>query len=186
MKYFDLSLPESPDEAHPKIHKISFEDFKKAYHDFPRELAERLVEIGFGKWAPCGVNGVITVPQAMIDPMQLFFIILPTHAVKAIHVGDLIPGSYPEIGNMTAYGENLIKDMRFSHAAEDEYDAEEYDTSLEDDGADDGADDALKAKVEENEKPTAKPDELKEELVKTSESKADPKPDKKAEKKEDK
>lgn len=137
MKFFDLSLPKTAVEKDVKIHKIMFEDFKKAYNDFPRELAERLVELGFGKWAPCGVSGVITVPQQMIDPTQFFFIILPTHAVKAIHVNDLVEGLGPKINDVVAYGENLVKNMQFSHAPEDIYDADEYDASLEDDFPDD-------------------------------------------------
>lgn len=137
MKFFDLSFPVSPDESSPKIHKIFFEDFKKAYHDFPRDLAERLVEVGFGKWAPCGVNGVIITPQAMIAPMEMFFIILPTNGVKAILVNELVPGHGPVPNDVVAYGENLIRNMRFSHLPEDIYDADAYDESLEDPYEDD-------------------------------------------------
>lgn len=132
MKFFDLSFPKDPNESSPKIHKVSFEDFKKAYNDFPRDLAERLVELGFGKWAPCGIDGVITVPQAMVSPMEFFFLILPTNGVKAVHVNSLVPSKGPAINDVVAYGSNLIKNARFSHVPEDVYDADEYDASLED------------------------------------------------------
>jgi len=133
MKFFDLSFPNHPGESSPKVHKIQFEDFRKAYHDMDRSLGERLVEVGFARWASCDVRGQISVPQAMILPMEMFLIILKTGAVKAIHVNALVPSRGPIPNDMTAYGHNLINNMRFSHVPEDVYDADAYDASLEDD-----------------------------------------------------
>lgn len=137
MKFFDLSFPVTPSESSPKIHKIFFEDFRKAYRDMDRSLAESLVEKGMAKWLGCGVNGVVAVPQAMIAPMEFFVLNLPTHAVKAIHVNDLVPSNGPSPNDVVAYGENLIRNMRFSHLPEDIYDADAYDESLEDPYEDD-------------------------------------------------
>ena len=120
MEYFDLTLPKSVAEEDPKIHKVLFSDFRKAMVDFPRELAERLVELGYGKWAPCNVHGKITVPQEMIHPLQFFFIILPTHAVKAVHVWSLVPEEdKPVPKDLAAFAENLKEDIWFEHDPED-------------------------------------------------------------------
>jgi hypothetical protein len=130
MKFFDLTCPEGVGESNPKIHKVFFEDFKKAWIDFPRPLAERMVELGYGKWAPCGVDGRITVPQEMIMPLQIFFISLRHGGVKAVHVWSLVPEEdNPTPKDLVAFCENLKTDVWFKHDPEDlkEDDSEEYD-----------------------------------------------------------
>ena len=132
MKYFDLTLP-TIEEENPKIHKIFFENFRKSWTDCPRALAERMVELGYAKWAPCTINGAIHVPQSMIYPMQLFFVSLPTRTVKAVHVNSLVPDNGPVPMDLVLFCQNLIKDVLYEHAPEDMYDPDEYDASLEDD-----------------------------------------------------
>ena len=131
MTYFSLTLLKALGEGNPKVHKISFETFRKAYRDFPRAEAERLVELGYAKWAPCNVHGKIITPQSMLHPMQFFLISLPTHSVKAIHINDLVPENGPTPRNPVLFAQNLIKDVWYVHDVADEVDPDEYDKECE-------------------------------------------------------
>lgn len=114
MKHFDLSLP-TIGEKNPKIHKISQDDFKRALVDFPRELAERMVELGYGKWVP--VTNVLTVPvpQALIYPVQILFVNSPTRTVKACHVNSLVEEVGPVPSSLVGFCHNLKEDIFFEH-----------------------------------------------------------------------
>lgn len=134
MKYFDLTLPEGVNEKSPKIHKVLFDDFKKAWVDFPRPLAERMVELGYGKWAPCGVDGKISVPQQLILPMQFLFIRLPHGSVKAVHVWSLVGDEdrgFEPPKDLAGFAVNLVKDVWYEHDEADQVDPDEYDKACE-------------------------------------------------------
>lgn len=118
MKLFDLSIPK-PGEKSAKVYKILFEDFKKAWQDFPRPLAERLVELGYGKWASCNANGEIIAPQAMVFPEQIFFVGLRTGSVKAVHINALVPENGPIPNDLKLFANNLKEDISFQHSSED-------------------------------------------------------------------
>ena len=120
MKNFDLTL--SAREENPKVHKVSQEDFRKGLADFPRELAERMVELGYGRWIPYSSSGNVPVPQALTFPEQIFFVNLPTHAVKGAHVNSLVEGLGPVPGNLVFFCHNLKEDINFTHTEEDKKD----------------------------------------------------------------
>jgi len=131
MKYFDLTLPKAGEE-NPKIHKIDFYDFKRSWLDFPREVAERMVELGYGRWVPATLDGKVTVPQRFEFPEQFIFITLPTRSVKAVHVNALVPENGDVPNNLVLFAQNLASDVFFKHDPEDLMDEEEYDALCED------------------------------------------------------
>ena len=113
MKYFDLTLPDKG----TKIYKIDNVEFKDALVDFPRPLAERMVELGYGKWVPVTALGGIPVPQSLIYPEQLFIVATQTRGVKACHVNALVDGPVP--GNLVHWAHNIKEDINFQHDPKD-------------------------------------------------------------------
>ncbi len=130
-EHFDLTIPK-PGEDNPKTHKVSNERFKKAWVDFPQASAERLVELGYGRWVPITAKGSVLVPQQFIYPEQFIFIRLKTHAVKAAHINTLVPTNGPVPNNMVRFAENLITDIWYVHDRFDLIDEEEYDKYCDD------------------------------------------------------
>jgi len=116
MKFFDLTIPK-PGETNPKIFKVENEAFKQALVDIPRELAERMVELGYGHWVPITAEGKVPVPQAFHYPDQIVFVKSPTLAVKACHVNALIEEPVP--ANLVHFCHNLKEDINFTHSEED-------------------------------------------------------------------
>ena len=130
-EHFDLTIPK-PGEDNPKTHKVSNERFKKAWVDFPQASAERLVELGYGRWVPITAKGSVLVPQQFIYPEQFIFIRLKTHAVKAAHINTLVPTNGPVPNNIVRFAENLITDIWYVHDRFDLIDEEEYDKHCDD------------------------------------------------------
>jgi hypothetical protein len=112
MKFFDLTLPNG--ERNPKIHKIDNEVFRKNLVDFPGPLAERMVELGYGKWAPMTPFGNVPVPQALHYPEQILFVRTQTRNVKGCHVNALVDNG-PVPSNLQAFCYNLKENINFTH-----------------------------------------------------------------------
>lgn len=118
MKTFNLSLP-TIGERNPKVHMIDQDDFKKALVDFPRELAESMVELGYGKWVPTTNVLTVPVPQALIHPEQILFVRSPTRTVKACHVNSLVEEVGPVPASLVGFCHNIKEDIFFEHDEKD-------------------------------------------------------------------
>ena len=117
MKFFDLSFGE--DGPYPKFYKVSNELFKSKLVDFPLALAEKLVEVGYGKWVPITAGIGIPVPQQLTFPEQIFFVKMPTPTVKAVHVNSLVPEKGEEPINLVVFGNSLEANKSFVHDPND-------------------------------------------------------------------
>ena len=126
MKFFDLSFPKLGEKS-PKVHKITEAQLKEARVSFPRPLAERMVELGYGKWVPTDVNGMVIVTQGFVYPEQIMFFNLPTQQVKAVHVNALVPEQGPIPSNLELFCNNLHENINFNHDSDDMVDPDLYD-----------------------------------------------------------
>ena len=95
----------------PKINKIPQEDFKAVLVDFPKPLAEKLVEIGYAKWLVVNQSCEVRVPVGITPPEQLLFAMLKTHACKAVQVSTLL-GEEPA-SDLVGFAEGLYANRAF-------------------------------------------------------------------------
>lgn len=112
----------------PKAYPVKQDDFLHKLQDFPQELAERLVELGYAKWIQVDVKGIPTVPIGVTFPEQFLVLHLRTHAVKIVHVCDLVGElerkgipHYPEKApdNYQGYANLLIANASYEHDPKD-------------------------------------------------------------------
>ena len=134
MKQF-VELSYRNEGPNPKIHTIPQEKFKQLLVDFPQPLAERMVELGFGKWIATTSTTSVLAPIGVMPPEQLLFVRLKTHRVKAVHVHSLIANAdeIPEGWNkaipsdLEKFAYILEQDVNYVADPRDELEPEFYD-----------------------------------------------------------